>query len=109
MSDYLVPTGARVRFDPERVAKADLVRGDRLFAGLNCFEPGQQQPVHTHSGSEKFYFLLSGKARLAVGPDEMDAEAGDMIWAPAGVPHGVVTVYERTTMLVAMAPPPLAR
>jgi len=25
------------------------------------------------------------------------------------VPHGVVTVYERTTMLVAMAPPPRAR
>ena len=106
MSEYLVPTGARIRFDPERAAKADLFRGNRLFAGLNCFEPGQQQTLHTHSGSEKFYFLLSGKARLAVGTHEVDAAAGDMIWAPAGVPHGVVAVYERTTMLVAMAPPP---
>lgn len=109
MSEYLVATGARVRFDPERATKADLFRGDNLFAGLNCFELGQQQPVHTHTGSEKFYFLLSGKARLAVGAREVDAEAGDMVWAPAGVPHGVVTVYERTTMLVAMAPPPRAR
>ena len=109
MSEYLVATGARARFDPERAAKADLFRGARLFAGLNCFEPGQQQPVHTHSGSEKFYFLLSGKARLAVGAEEIDAEGGDLVWAPAGVPHGVVTVYERTTMLVAMAPPPPAR
>ena len=109
MSECFVTVAGRATFDPARATKADLWAGGRLFVGLNCFEPGQQQPVHTHTGSEKFYFLLSGKARLAVGAREVDAEAGDMVWAPAGVPHGVVTVYERTTMLVAMAPPPRAR
>lgn len=109
MNEYLVASGARVRFDPERATKADLFRGETLFAGLNCFEPGQRQSVHTHAGAEKFYFLISGKARLAVGESEVDAVAGDMIWAPAGVPHGVVAVYQRTVMLVAMAPPPGSR
>jgi quercetin dioxygenase-like cupin family protein len=106
MSEYLVPTGARVRFEAERAAKADLFRGEKLFAGLNCFEPGQRQAIHTHAGAEKFYFLVSGKARLAVGDRELEAVAGDIIWAPAGVPHGVVTAHERTVMLVGMAPGP---
>ena len=34
------------------------------------------------------------------------AEAGALVWAPADVPHGVVEVLERTTLLVAIAPPP---
>jgi quercetin dioxygenase-like cupin family protein len=106
MNEFLAATGANVRFDSERATKADLFRGDRLFAGLNCFEPGQRQSVHTHEGAEKFYFLVSGKARLVVGKSEVDAVAGDIVWAPAGVPHGVVTAYERTVMLVAMSPPP---
>jgi quercetin dioxygenase-like cupin family protein len=106
MNEYLAATGASIRFDAERATKADLFRGDRLFAGLNCFEPGQRQSVHTHAGAEKFYFLVSGKARLVVGESEVDAVAGDIVWAPAGVPHGVVQAYERTVMLVALAPPP---
>jgi quercetin dioxygenase-like cupin family protein len=29
-----------------------------------------------------------------------------VIWAPAGVPHGVADAIERTVLLVAIAPPP---
>jgi len=34
------------------------------------------------------------------------AAAGDLIWAPAGVVHGVEEALERTVLLVGMAPPP---
>jgi len=97
--------GEAATFDAGKAAKTDLFRGGQLFVGLNCFEPGQSQRVHAHAGADKFYFLVSGKARMTVGGETRDAAAGDLVWAPAEVPHGVVEALERTVMLVAIAPP----
>jgi quercetin dioxygenase-like cupin family protein len=109
MSTYFRRVAEAETFSPSRSTKADLFAGGQLFVGLNGFEPGQTQPVHAHAGADKFYFLVSGKARLSVGDETRLAEAGDLVWAPADVPHGVIEVVERTTMLVAIAPPPKAR
>ena len=92
-------------FDAARMTKRDLAAGGQMFVGLNCFEPGQSQPVHAHSGSDKFYLVLSGRATLTVGPETSEARAGTLVWAPADVPHGVLQAHERTVLLVAMAPP----
>jgi len=93
-------------FRPDKMAKADLVRGSRLFLGINCLEEGQAQAIHTHPGADKFYFIVYGKARMTVGDETRIAEAGTVVWAPADVPHGVEEALERTMMLVGMAPPP---
>ena len=106
MSEYFIATSDQARFDSVVATKVDLCLSDRLFAGLNCFEPGQSQRVHTHAGADKFYVILSGKARMTVGDETGVAEAGTVVWAPADVPHGVVEALERTVMLVAIAPPP---
>ena len=95
-----------VTFHETKAAKVDLVRGRHLLVGLNCFEAGQSQPVHHHSGTDKFYLVVSGKARMIVGDQDAIAEAGTLVWAPAEVPHGVAEALERTIMLVGMAPPP---
>ena len=95
---------AQAEFGAGRPTKADLFRGAHLFAGLTCFEPGQSQSVHTHAGADKFYFLVTGKARMTVGSETREASAGDLVWAPAGVPHGVELALERTVMLVAIGP-----
>lgn len=106
MSNYFRPIADAARFQLASPAKADLFRGDQLFVGLNCFEAGQAQPAHTHAGADKFYLVVSGKARMTVGAETTVAEAGTVIWAPADVPHGVDEALERTVMLVAIAPPP---
>ena len=98
--------GDATRFDPATTAKVDLFRGGQLFVGLNCFEPGQRQAVHTHAGADKFYLLVSGKARMTVGGETRVVNAGTVVWAPADLPHGVDEALERTVMLVAIAPPP---
>ncbi len=41
-----------------------------------------------------------------LGGRSLDAQAGDLIVAPAGVPHGVDRVVERTVVLVGIAPAP---
>jgi len=93
-------------FDVAKGTKADLFRGEALFVGLNCFEPGQGQRIHSHAGADKFYLVVSGKARMTVGEETRVAEAGTVVWAPADVPHGVEEALERTVMLIGMAPPP---
>jgi quercetin dioxygenase-like cupin family protein len=97
---------ARAVFDPSKMTKIDCFRSTRMLVGLNCFEPGQSQRVHTHTGADKFYFVVSGKARFIVGTRAFDAAAGDLVAAPEGVPHGVELALERTVLLVGIAPAP---
>jgi quercetin dioxygenase-like cupin family protein len=106
MTDYFRSIDASATFATDKATKADLFAGRSLFVGLNCFEPGQAQKVHVHAGSDKFYLVLSGKARMIVGDETREVGAGTVVWAPADVPHGVTQALERTVMLVAIAPPP---
>ena len=91
----------------EKFYKTTLWQGDRMMVGLNCLEPGQQQKTHAHQGADKFYFVLEGRGRFIVGDEESDANEGSLIFAPAGIPHGVANnSATRLSLLVAIAPPP---
>ena len=100
IATFLPQVAGLARFVPDRMQKLDCVATDRLLLGLNCFEPGQTQRVHAHGGADKFYLILSGRAKLVVGSEWRDCEAGDLVFAAAGVEHGVEVAYERTVMLV---------
>lgn len=104
--DLIQHLPTRAAFAPARMTKLDCFRSDRLLVGLNCFEPGQEQKIHAHDGADKFYFVVSGKASFVLGDRTLAARTGDLILAPAGVPHGVAQALERTVLLVAIAPAP---
>jgi quercetin dioxygenase-like cupin family protein len=106
MCDYFQQLASASAFSADKATKADLFGGAYLFVGLNCFEPGQAQRVHTHGGADKFYLVVSGRARMTVGDETREAGPGTVVWAPADVPHGVAEALERTVLLVAIAPPP---
>ncbi len=106
MTEFFRSVPLSAVFSGAKAAKADLFAGDRLFVGLNCFEPGQSQRVHAHEGADKFYYVCSGRARLTVGDETREVGEGEIVWAPAGVPHGVAEALERTVLLVGIAPPP---
>ena len=106
MSQFFKSIEAGELFAPDRPSKSDLFAGRQLFVGLNCFEPGQTQPVHVHTGADKFYLVVSGRARMTVGVETEEAGPGTVVWAPAHVPHGVAEALERTVLLVGIAPPP---
>jgi quercetin dioxygenase-like cupin family protein len=106
MTDYFRQIADAAGFGPDKAQMADLFAGQHLFVGLNCFEPGQSQRLHTHAGADKFYLVVSGRARMTVGDETREAAAGTVVWAPADVPHGVAEALERTLLLVGIAPPP---
>src|SRR5204863_10052900 len=106
MSDFFREIAAASTVSTGGATKADVCRGDHLFVGVNCFEPGQTQRIHTHAGADKFYLVVSGRARMTVGGETREAGPGTVVWAPADVPHGVAEALERTVLLVGIAPPP---
>jgi quercetin dioxygenase-like cupin family protein len=106
MSGHFIKPQTTAQFNPAKYTKQDLCSGDHLFVGLNCFEPGQVQGVHSHSGADKFYYIISGRATISVGAESREVQGGELVWAPADIPHGVPSVAERTVMLVGIAPAP---
>lgn len=106
ISDLIQHLPARAAFGENRMRKLDCFRSPRLLIGLNCFGPGQSQAVHAHVDADKFYFVVSGRATFTVGEVTRDAGAGDLVLAPAGVPHGVPAALEPTVLLVGIAPAP---
>ncbi len=90
----------------EKFYKTTLWQGEHAMVGLNCLEPGQTQPVHAHDGADKFYFVLAGRGKFTVGDEEKEADAGTLVIAPSGIPHGVANAGdERLSLLVTIAPP----
>lgn len=104
----IVTVAARIRFAEEKMQKVGLFETDRCFFDLYCLKPGQAQKVHTHAGSDKVYYVLSGRATVRVGAEQQDIAADQAVLAPAGEEHGVAAAGEEPlTLLVFMAPKPI--
>ena len=95
----------KLRYQPDKMAKVDLVASPRLMTGLNCFEPGQAQKVHAHAGADKLYIVVEGSGEFSVGPEKRQLAAGDLLHVPEQVEHGVVnTGASRLAVLIVIAP-----
>ena len=66
---------SQAAFRPDKMGKADLLRSENLFAGLNCFEPGQEHALHTHAGQDKLYYVLDGAIEASVGEETRTQQA----------------------------------
>lgn len=96
-------TGTR----PDKFFKTTLFHTDALLLGVNCLEPGQIQQPHDHADQDKFYYVIEGEGRFWLGDERVSAETGQVVWAAAGVIHGVANESDqRLTLLVGIAPGP---
>ena len=103
----LTNIAARAEFGESKMGKAPLAAGEHLYAGLNCFLPGQEHAAHVHPNQDKLYVVLEGSAEASVGGETMAVAAGDMVFAPAGVPHGMKNTGDANlVVLVVFSPPP---
>lgn len=48
--------------------------------------PGGGMPLHTNEVEHEQY-VLGGRATVTIGDEQVTAEAGDVLYVPAGVPH----------------------
>jgi len=96
-----------LKFAQDKMKKNGLFETDRMFCDLYCFEPGQNQAVHSHDGSDKVYFVIEGKGLFQIGAEERELGKNEIALAPSGQSHGVTNPGpERLILLVTMAPKP---
>ena len=94
-------------FNPEKMGKSTIFESERIMVGLNSFDPGQEHKLHAHAGMDKVYHVLEGSGVFVLEDREIEMEAGIMLIAPEGVPHGIRnTVSERLVVLAVLAPKP---
>jgi quercetin dioxygenase-like cupin family protein len=95
------------KFSPEKMGKVDIARGETMFVGLNCFEPGQEHAPHAHAGQDKLYVVLEGEGEVQVGTETRIVSIGDAAFAPSGVLHSIRnTGSARLVVIAVLAPPP---
>ena len=98
---------AQAQFSAEKMGKVTLGAGNYLYAGLNCFEPGQSHQAHVHADQDKLYVVLEGTGEASVGGESAVVNTGDVILAPAGVTHSMSNPGPgRLTVMIVFAPPP---
>ena len=98
---------AQQQFADEKFQKVNIFDSPRMFCDIYCFEPGQEQTLHSHEDNDKIYYVLEGVGTLTVGEESRQVEAGWAVLCPPGEDHGVVnTGADRLVLLVFMAPHP---
>ncbi len=94
-------------FNPGKMGKSTIFKSEHILVGLNAFEPGQAHQLHTHKGMDKVYHVLKGKGLFLLDDQEIEMEAGLMLVAPDGVPHGIRNhSRDRLIVLAILAPTP---
>ena len=99
--------GDRAVFNANKMEKLELAAMDKLFVGLNTFEPGQEHKLHTHRGQDKLYFVVKGEGDVTVGQETTRIRKGDLVAVRADEAHALTNPGpERLVVMVVMAPPP---
>jgi mannose-6-phosphate isomerase-like protein (cupin superfamily) len=81
----------------------EFLRVPTMSAGLYQLNAGTidlQQP-HTE---DELYYVVQGRAHLAVGDEDVPVEPGSLIFVAANVPHRFHTITGDLTVLVFFAP-----
>lgn len=89
------------------MGKSTIFRSDRVMVGLNAFEPGQEHALHAHTGMDKVYHVIEGQGQFLLDGDNVPMQAGTLLVAPEGAPHGIRnTGTERLLVLAMLTPAP---
>ncbi|MDI6616672.1 MAG: cupin domain-containing protein [Syntrophaceae bacterium] len=78
------------------------VHGDRTLMTEFLLKKGSVLPRHAHHHEQTGY-LVKGKMRLSIGPEEHDVMPGDSWCIPGNVEHGA-TIFEDSVAVEVFSP-----
>ena len=94
-------------YSPDKMGKSTIFRSEHVMVGLNAFEPGQEHALHSHPGMDKVYQVIEGRGMFLLEGEAVPMEAGVLLVAPDGAPHGIRnTGPGRLLVLAILAPAP---
>lgn len=65
---------------------------------------GVPGPLHVHHREDETFFILEGDANFEVGDTRFETRAGDVAFAPRGIPHRYTVGPDGCRMLFIMTP-----
>ena len=96
-----------VHFSVDKMQKVPLFDSAKYFCDLYCLKPGQDQRIHSHTESDKIYFVLQGRGLFHIAGEERELSPGEAVIARPGQDHGVKnSAAEDLVLLVFMTPRP---
>ncbi|MEE9616698.1 MAG: cupin domain-containing protein [Anaerolineae bacterium] len=75
------------------------VGASKVMLGYSIFKPGTDTPQKIHE-EEELAYVLSGRGQITVGDEAVDYGAGQALYIPAGVPHGVRVLGDEDVAMV---------
>lgn len=66
-------------------------------------EPGGGIPAHTNTVEHEQY-VVGGRARIGIGDQQFDVEAGSVVFIPAGMPHWYRVVGDEPFEFICVVP-----
>jgi quercetin dioxygenase-like cupin family protein len=85
----LIPNlSAEVQIPENGILSRTLYNDDHVKILVFGFAPGQELSAHTAPMSASIY-IHSGEARLTLGADSVDAQAGAFVHMAPQLPHGI--------------------
>ena len=72
-------------------------RGENVMLVMNWLEPGMEIKIHSHP-FEQIACILTGRMLWAVGDEEFEVGAGEVLRVPPDVPHGGKPIGDETVM-----------
>lgn len=68
-------------------------------------EPNEELPPHT-TPVDVFFYVRSGSGKVSIGNEEQEVVAGDVIFSPKDIPHGLKSTEGTFSVLVVKTPNP---
>lgn len=93
-----------IEFNKERFVSKLVHDSAKARVALFSLEKGQELTPHT-SSSEVLFHVLEGKGKVLMGSEEINVQAGQMVFCPSETPHGL-KAEERYVVLAVIAPRP---
>jgi len=81
----------------------EFLRIPAMSAGVYTLAAGSTDPQKPHKQDE-MYYVVSGRGRLGVGPEDLSITAGSVIFVAAEVEHRFHDITEELVVLVFFAP-----
>ena len=85
------------------LARGD-VADDKLAATWVDVAPGGRQIPHNHP-EVQIYIIINGRGRMLVGEEKKEVSAGELVYVPSGLMHGIENIGEGTLSYVSAATP----
>jgi mannose-6-phosphate isomerase-like protein (cupin superfamily) len=85
------------------LARGD-VADDKLAVTWVDVAPGGRQIAHNHP-EVQIYVIVAGRGRMLVGEEQKEVSAGELIYVPSGLMHGIENLGEDILSYVSAANP----